>query len=317
MSNVQKNLPNNLRTYRELHDSMDVTPSVPGGLFRGGPGTQVTENIYTSLPTNLARPLYPAPAAARAIAMAMEHPGHIIAGMSALAVFGMPYFADHCHTTLFGPVKRNKPPTQFSPLVQRPTSLEHWYVYFEGVPLKISPPPIAVISALNMIRANVHRWAASHIDGITHQEMQSIQLIDAARRFLAISPEDIFTAGKDRVNKHWLQKVAGFSTAKADSPKETEMRLLAHSLCKKLGLMVVEQHPLWAAGSLVTVFDLAIPELKVAIMYDGEHHLKREQRDWDSLVNVEAALQGWTVIRVTAGTLPRLPEFLTRAAQAA
>ena len=313
-----RNVQTNLQLYRELHDAMDVTRSVPGGLFRGGPGIKVTENIYTSLPTNsVIRPVHPAPAAARAIAMVMEHPGHTIAGMSALAVFGLPYFADHCHTTLFGPVKRNKPPTQFSPLVQRPTSVEHWYVYFECVPLKISPPAIAVISALNMIRASVHRWPASRIDGIAYKEMQSIQLIDAARRFLGVTPDDIVSSGKDRVNKRWLQRIVELTTNKADSPKETEMRLLAHALCKNLGVMVVEQHPLWAAGSLVTVFDLAIPELKIAMMYDGEHHLKREQRDWDSQVNVEAALQGWTVIRVTAGTLPRLPEFLMRATQAA
>lgn len=313
-----RNLQKNLKTYRELHDSMDMTPSVPGGVFQGGPGIQVTETLYTSLATDkVVRPRSPVPAAARAIAMAMERPDHTIAGMSALAVFGLPYFADHCHTTLFGLVKRNKPPTQFSPLIQRPTTLEHWHVYFEGVPLKISPPAIAVISALNMIRSGIHRWAAPRIDGFTYQEMQSIQLIDASRRFLDVNPEDIFAAGKGRVNKRWLQRIVDRTTSQADSPKETEMRLLAQALCKDLGLIVHEQYPLWAGRSLVTVFDLAVPELKIAIMYDGEHHLKREQRDWDSQVNVEAALQGWTVIRVTAGTLPRLPEFLMRAARTA
>ncbi|MDK8626581.1 hypothetical protein QP951_09370, partial [Corynebacterium appendicis] len=52
--------------------------------------------------------------------------------------------------------------------------------------------------------------------------------------------------------------------------------------------------------------------LKIGIMYDGEHHLQRKQRDRDSRINVESSLQGWVIIRVTAGTLASSASYLKR-----
>lgn len=86
-------------------------------------------------------------------------------------------------------------------------------------------------------------------------------------------------------------------------------------LCSKLrsaGLVFTEQVPLFDGDRLITTFDLALADLKIALMYDGEHHLSRSQRDKDFGISLECQLQGWTVIRVSAGTLETLPMVLFR-----
>ena len=70
--------------------------------------------------------------------------------------------------------------------------------------------------------------------------------------------------------------------------------------------------PLFDGERLVTTFDLALADLKIALMYDGEHHLSRGQRDKDFRIGLECQLQGWTVVRVSAGTLEQLPWVLFR-----
>ncbi len=90
------------------------------------------------------------------------------------------------------------------------------------------------------------------------------------------------------------------------------MRLMCARICNELGIELAEQVPLIVDRKIVTVFDLAVPELKIGIMYDGEHHLQRNQRDRDSRINVESTLQGWVVIRVAAGTLLKSADYLRR-----
>ena len=41
----------------------------------------------------------------------------------------------------------------------------------------------------------------------------------------------------------------------------------------------------------------------MALLYDGESHLDREQRDWDSAVTARLFDEGWLDLRITAGML--------------
>ena len=61
--------------------------------------------------------------------------------------------------------------------------------------------------------------------------------------------------------------------------------------------------PLRVGGQLVTVFDLAIPELKIAVMYDGAHHSDYQQRNKDSSITLKMIAQGWTSARCSAATM--------------
>lgn len=87
----------------------------------------------------------------------------------------------------------------------------------------------------------------------------------------------------------------------AESPFETLLRLsLVHA-----GLPEPElQHEVRDGGRLVAVLDLAYPELRIAIEYEGDHH-RTSQAQWRRDIERTRMLQalGWRVIRVTARDL--------------
>ncbi|MEU4423932.1 DUF559 domain-containing protein [Actinoplanes sp. NPDC024001] len=62
------------------------------------------------------------------------------------------------------------------------------------------------------------------------------------------------------------------------------------------------------AGALIGRVDLAWPEVRLAVEYDGDHHREREQfrRDVERLNALRLA--GWTVLRFTADDVLRRPE---------
>lgn len=303
---------------------MDVSCAIPGGLTSDGTGLRVTPTYC--IDPRLGRPrelvvkqarehpnriAYHAPAIARAVAMALERPKHVICGLSALAVYGLRFFADQCDTTLEGPVRRKVAASASTPHVSHRTEVEPWTVHFYGIPLAVSPPADALVTAIRQIRSGLHSWAVIDVPGLTPVEIRCIQVLDMTRRHLGLRLEDLFLAAHGKLNRRWLARLCGLSSKFADSPKETEMRLLCTHACDTLEL--VEQFALIDGSRTITRFDLALPDLKIALMYDGEHHLDRQQRDTDSRINIECAVRGWLVIRVTAKTLPLLPRYLEEA----
>lgn len=317
--------PNPIRKTITLRNNMDVATRHMHTLRDDGIGTQISQGHYLAelamRPQELAfkesacHPrdiIYRAPADARAVAMALERPRHSICGLSALAAYGLRFFADCCDTTLHGPVRCAVEATQFTPRITRARRTAGWIVFFQEQCLAISEPSHAVVEALLDIRAEQHAWPVPQIPGFGPIEIRAIQLLDAVRRHLGMRIEQIQAAARHRIGKRWLNKVIGNSSEQADSPKETEMRLMCARICNELGIELAEQVPLIVDRKIVTVFDLAVPELKIGIMYDGEHHLQRNQRDRDSRINVESTLQGWVVIRVAAGTLLKSADYLRR-----
>lgn len=88
---------------------------------------------------------------------------------------------------------------------------------------------------------------------------------------------------------------------RADSPPETRFRLLLRrSPLPDPELQVRIENRF---GVLIATADLGYPDAKVALFYDGGHHLKREQRDFDSDTTAALDEHGWRSMRVTAGML--------------
>ncbi|WP_035253646.1 endonuclease domain-containing protein [Agrococcus lahaulensis] len=86
-----------------------------------------------------------------------------------------------------------------------------------------------------------------------------------------------------------------------DSPRETRSRLaiVAAGLPEP-----VVQHPVWHEGRLVAELDLAYPELRIAIEYEGDHH-RTDAEQWAKDIRRQEELEalGWIVIRVTKADL--------------
>ncbi|QPK83346.1 hypothetical protein G7Y29_00465 [Corynebacterium qintianiae] len=242
---------------------------------------------------------YPAPAAARAFAHALEWPGSVITGFSALAVYRLPYLVEGHDTTLSCAVAANTVGGPLTPTVVRLTYRPHevWTVKLRDYPFRIASPAVATVQALKAAGGGV---------------LPAVQLIDCVRRHLGVQEADVLAAGRYRLRRPWLEKVWGLSSALADSPKETEMRLLARDVARQYSLSLREQYPVRSGGRLITVFDFALLEPRIGLMYDGQHHWEYSQRQKDSLINLEATANGWTPLRFSSATLIELPERLGR-----
>lgn len=248
---------------------------------------------------------YWAPAAARAVARAVERPGAVVGGFSALALYGLPFLVEGADTLLFCATSKNQPGGACSPALRRPSARpgEVWKVRHRGVTIRAAASADAVVQVLKEITRGGHRWATVGVAGLTKEEVMAIQLVDCARRFLGVQPSQIRAAATQKINAEWLEGVLARSSCLADSPKETEMRLLVRALAAEYGCTVQEQVPFIADGVIVTVFDLAIPEIKVAVMYDGAHHGERKQRNKDSSIILKMIRGDWTPARCAPETM--------------
>ncbi|MGO2745943.1 endonuclease domain-containing protein [Microbacterium sp.] len=86
-----------------------------------------------------------------------------------------------------------------------------------------------------------------------------------------------------------------------ESPKETETRLLL--IANGLPEPVI-QHEVWAGGVLLGRTDLAYPEWKIAIEYEGDGH-RTDKDQWRKDIQRQRYLesQGWIVLRLTQADL--------------
>lgn len=257
---------------------------------------------------------YHAPAAARAVVHAVERPGSVVAGFSALALYGLPYLVEGADTTLLARVERNEVATSLTPTVRRLRrgSITIREAKHRGVRLQVASPADATVQALGGLRRGEHSWQVEQIAGLNYLDTRAIQLVDCVRRHLGLTPEAIRNAARGKIDRRWLESILAKSSMYADSPKETELRLMFAAVAEKYGLTLEEQVPLIERGRIVTVFDLAFRELKIGLMYDGGHHWEYQQRQKDALINLVSTLHGWTVARASSATMQRCVEVVSR-----
>jgi Protein of unknown function (DUF559) len=136
---------------------------------------------------------------------------------------------------------------------------------------------------------------------------------DAIVRLGLCSPirlcEEAATARTRRVRL--ARRAAALVRPRVDSPMETRLRLLlvlAGLPEPRTNVDVRADDGLWLARP-----DLSYPELRVAIEYDGRHHLLDDEQ-WARDIGRKEALdrRGWRVIVVTARDLDRDPDSTIR-----
>lgn len=103
--------------------------------------------------------------------------------------------------------------------------------------------------------------------------------------------------------------VAGLVDPRSESPMETRVRLVV----VRAGFPPpVSQYEVWDGPWLVARLDLAWPEWKVALEYDGRDHAVDDRRGRDvERIDALRAL-GWVVITVTARQYFRTPRWIER-----
>ncbi|MEV4416644.1 hypothetical protein [Catellatospora sp. NPDC049609] len=130
----------------------------------------------------------------------------------------------------------------------------------------------------------------------------AVMIIDALLRAKLVTAEELGELARARFGRHGSARAAkafGLADGRAESPQETRLRL---GLVRN-GLPRPEPQFPVPVGGRVLHPDLAWPEYKVAIEYDGEWHDSPDQFHLDrKRLNLLVA-DGWIVLHVTSRRL--------------
>ena len=129
----------------------------------------------------------------------------------------------------------------------------------------------------------------------------AVAAIDALARATRLTVPEI-AAAADRHpgqrGRRQARKAIALVDPKSESPRETWLRLL---IARAGFPRPVSQHPVDNEyGQLIGVVDFAWPELKIAVEYEGRHHMDPEAVRRDIARIEEMIEMGWIVIRVTS-----------------
>jgi very-short-patch-repair endonuclease len=102
--------------------------------------------------------------------------------------------------------------------------------------------------------------------------------------------------------------VLRLATPLAESPTETRIRMALH----EHGLPAPRVQFEVEAGGRVRRLDLAYPEAKLAIEYDGREHREQDQAHEDLLREAALVRLGWTILRFDARTVHFHPTRIAR-----
>jgi hypothetical protein len=139
----------------------------------------------------------------------------------------------------------------------------------------------------------------------------AVAALDAMVRSGAVTLADLAARVEDRAGR-WgvvrVRRAVGLIDPRAESAPESRVRVAL----VVAGLTPVPQYEVWAAGVLLGRADLAFPEERVLVEYEGAYHFEGAQivRDDARLARLEAA--GWRVIRLGAHDLRDLDGVVVR-----
>ncbi|GAB3944271.1 endonuclease domain-containing protein [Corynebacterium tapiri] len=252
---------------------------------------------------------YPAPAAARAVAVLLKHPTWVADSFSAACLLGVPEFSEGADVFVLGKGNRRLASHPLTPTIHRlPAGLTAWTLWYHDHPLRCLPPAMALVRCLRILSDGLHTWPVPAMAHLSASTVRAVQLIDQFRRRTEVTEAEIVAAARSRFDARLLHKYLALSSSLADSVPETSLRLMLTPQARDLGVHLVPQVPVRSGERLVTVLDLADPQARVGVMYDGAHHWTRDQRNRDARINAELKAMGWEVIRFSQAALANAPE---------
>jgi hypothetical protein len=128
--------------------------------------------------------------------------------------------------------------------------------------------------------------------------VEAVVALDALARVGGFDPADLLARREARPGARGcrsLDDVVRFADPRAESPPETRLRLLL--VDAGLPWPAVQYPVVDAHGVVLARCDLAYPEARVAIEYDGELHFTRRGRERDLRRDAGLAALGWVTVR--------------------
>ena len=105
-----------------------------------------------------------------------------------------------------------------------------------------------------------------------------------------------------------VRRAVGLVDPRAESPPESRVRVAL----VLAGLTPVPQYDVFGADEWLGRVDLAFPEAKIAVEYEGAYHFEDGQIVWDDARYARLRAAGWTVIRLSAADLRDLDAVVAR-----
>ena len=245
----------------------------------------------------------------RARAHHLRCPNGVVSSWASAAYAGLPFWADNAQTTLLVGEGRRR---STSPLFPHRLKVRPHILTYQPDPefpsLQVMQPAAASAYCLSDIYRGHHAWWTNKVPGLTFREVRAIQFLDAMQFHTALNTDIVLENARGIFDRRTLRRLIRLSDAGAESPPETILRLIAAPLRPGLPTQI----PIFTTGclrKLLTIVDAGWKDIRVGLFYDGEHHLHRNQRDYDSEVWATMRELGWECLRVTQGMLKQ-PEHL-------
>jgi hypothetical protein len=217
--------------------------------------------------------------------------GLAIGGHSAAAWHGAPFAGAHDQVT-----------------VVRPPDVE--WKGPRGVRVHRSRTPFAVVTddhGVPVTSALRTAWDVATLEPLG----TAVAALDAMTRTGAVRLADLTAMRVSGVGQWGVTRVrraVELVDPRAESPPESRVRValtVAH-------LSPVPQHDVFDDGEWLGRIDLAFPEAKIAIEYEGAYHFEDDQILRDDVRYARLRAAGWTVIRLSAADLRDLEGVVIR-----
>jgi hypothetical protein len=214
-----------------------------------------------------------------------------IAGHSAAAWYGAPFAGAHDSVTVI-----------------RPPDVE--WKGPRGVRVHRSQSPFAVLTdddGVPVTSALRTAWDVAALEPLG----TAVAAIDAMLRTGAVSPDELSAMSRSGGGQ-WgitrVRRVLELVDPRAESPPESRVRVAL----VLAGLSPVPQFDVFDGDEWLGRVDLAFPEAKIAVEYEGAYHFEDEQIVQDDARYARLRAAGWTVIRVSAIDLRDLDAVVAR-----
>ena len=139
----------------------------------------------------------------------------------------------------------------------------------------------------------------------------AVAALDAMVKSEAVCIPDLLTmcaAGTGRWGVTRVRRAVGLVDARAESPPESRVRVAL----VMAGLAPVPQYEVRSLGQVLGRVDLAFPEARVAVEYEGAYHFEDGQIVRDDARYARLRAAGWTVIRLSSADLRDLDAVVAR-----
>jgi hypothetical protein len=218
-------------------------------------------------------------------------PGFVIGGHSAAAWHGAPFAGALDPVTVIGPADGEwKGP--------RGVRVHRSQV---AIDVLVDADDVPVTTALRTA------WDVAALEALG----TSVAAIDAMVRAGAVHPDELTAmtlSGVGRWGVARVRRAIALVDPRAESPPESRVRVALVIA----GLNPVPQYDVFGGGEWLARVDLAFPEAKIAIEYEGAYHFEDGQIVRDDARYARLRSAGWTVIRVSAADLRNLDGLVAR-----